>query len=289
MSDKQTEKYSGSIPAPEIQTSPVDENDGVAVEVSMGGKTPGKHKTVKEAAKKLKQDDMAKTVKSFKKTMENEGAVRAEVSLQPGHYTGDFQQAPIKPGDTSNPIQFSQVDCIKSTVTATNGMAAIQVPIVRGDVREWTKEGVVSVDLTQAKEAMKKPAKDEEVEIDLSQDWEAATVTRRTLIRDSDTTKKVMMIPGNVKAAPNISGVIRSREGIQGTRVVLNAEQLRRAADYACKYGDGTIMLDVIDHEHSVYMEVPVDECGVAKIIISQASVRDVSAPYQNAVRITER
>jgi len=289
MSDKQTKKHNGVIPAPEIQTSPVDKSDEVTVEVSMDGKTSGKHKTVKGAAKKLKQDDMAKSVKSFKKTMEDEGAVRAEVSLQPGHYTGDFQQAPIKPGDTSNPIQFSQVDCIKATVTATNGMAAIQVPIVRGDVKDWTKEGVVSVDLTQAKEAMKKPAKDEEVDIDLSQDWESATVTRRTMIRDSDTTKKVMMIPGNVKGAPSIADVIRAREGTPGERVVIHAEQLRRAADYACKYGDGTMLLDVIDHAHSVYIEVPVDECGVSKIVICQANVRDISAPYENAVRITER
>jgi len=280
--------YPKPIAADPVQTASVEE--GVTVSVEMGGKSSGPSKSVKEAAKKLKQMDKGKEEGDFRKTLEEEGAIRAEVYLQVGHDVSSFQAQPDKPGSTNNPLQFAQVNCIKQKVEATNGACAIRVPIVRGDIRDWSKSGVLAIDLSASKEVLKRPGKDEEVDITLTQTWEKATISRRTIVRESDTTKNVEMVPHDPRDFPNMDALFDARKRRTSSgRIVVSAEQLKRIAEYASKHGDGTILLDIADHETQLYCEVPVDECGVAEIIVCPFSARDISDPYRGAVKITER
>ena len=275
------------VPDEPIQTEPIE--PGVTVSIEMGGKKSGKSKTVKEAAKKLAQMDMAKEAGQFKKDIEKAGAPNAEVSLQPGHDVSTFQQAPLKPGSQGDPLQYSQVNCVSGIVEATNGRMAIRVPVVQRDIHYCGGDGVISIDLSLAKEIFKRPGKDEEVNIDLTQTWEKSTIERRSIIKEQDTSRNVEMNAHPCKNAPNIAAIVGPRKMKYGARAVVGAEYLKKIAEYAAKNGDGTIMIDIVDKETSLYFEVPVDECGVAEIVLMPSMVKDIDAPYRNAVKITER
>lgn len=259
---------------------------GVSIEA--GGRK-GTGRTVQEAARNLKQQDLGKDEGDFRDTLEKEGAPRASITLQMGHDVSAFQAAPARPGYRDNPLQFTRIDCVEGLVEACDGRASIRVPLVRADVHEFTKEGILSVDLAASKETFKKPGKDEEVELKLSQTWEHVIVSRVSLQNESETTKEVVMLPGDTKGYPNLAPIHEMRKTSVGRRVVVSAEALKQVAEYAAKHGDGTILLDIKGHEDSLYCETPVDECGVAEMIVSPYMIEDHLDPYMNAYQMTQR
>lgn len=279
---------------------PKKEKPETTVTIEVGGKK-GEGKSVAEAAAKvggelkknarqtMRQQDLGKEDGAFRDHLAQEGCAAAIVTLHPGHDVGAFQAAPEKPGKTNNPIQFTQVDCVENNVAATNGASAIQVPLLPRDVANATKDGRICTDFAQAKDVLKKPGKDEEIEITLDQTFDTSRISRRTIVRDTDTVKNVVMVPHESKHFPNLGAVIRQRQAVLGKRVVVSAQQLKLLAEYAAKSGDGTILLDVAGSEDPLYAETAVDECGVAVMITKPLAVRDMSNPYAGAYRVTER